>query len=373
MLHGFVYCGECGHKMVVQYKNGTRYMCNYLRQQYHVPVCQRIPADPIDIWVVNAFFDALSPLELNLYQRAVHQWQHQAEQVEQARQHHLQRLRYQATLAQRQFDQVDPQNRLVAADLERRWEEALRELKQAEDSYTLLKQQPTIPSLPSELQEMFLSIGQRLPDVWQTPLLSNAQKKALLRCVIDKVVIHRCARDLVRTRIVWQGGATTTTDIPIPVGSYAELSGAKEMEAEILTLASQGIPDEEIAQRLTDRGHRSPKAMSVLPNTVRTIRLRHRILQTPHQSHPRQIPGYLTVSQIVQQLRVSAHWIYDRIHNGSIQIAKDPHTRGYLFPDEPATLDQLRCLKQGTIATVQFAPREPPPPTESVARRQERV
>src|SRR6266567_4363961 len=49
LLHGIVYCGECGHKLVVQYKGGTRYLCNYLRQQYHVPVCQDIPGDAIDL------------------------------------------------------------------------------------------------------------------------------------------------------------------------------------------------------------------------------------------------------------------------------------------------------------------------------------
>src|SRR5205085_4464933 len=71
LLHGIVYCGECGHKMVVQYKNGTRYLCNYLRQQYHVPVCQYIHADPVDIQVVEAFFQALSPVELDVYTAAV--------------------------------------------------------------------------------------------------------------------------------------------------------------------------------------------------------------------------------------------------------------------------------------------------------------
>ena len=62
LLHGIVYCGECGHKMVVQYKTGTLYICNYLRQQYRVPVCQYIPADPVDEHVVRAFFEAISPI-----------------------------------------------------------------------------------------------------------------------------------------------------------------------------------------------------------------------------------------------------------------------------------------------------------------------
>src|SRR6266480_2267880 len=71
LLHGVVYGGECGHEMMVQYKHGTRYLCNYLRQQYRVPVCQYIPADPVDVQVVAAFFQALSPVELDAYQRAL--------------------------------------------------------------------------------------------------------------------------------------------------------------------------------------------------------------------------------------------------------------------------------------------------------------
>ncbi len=71
LLHGLVYCGECGHKMVVQYKGLPCYLCNYLRQQYQVPVCQNLPADPIDAYVVQAFLLALSPVELDLYGKAV--------------------------------------------------------------------------------------------------------------------------------------------------------------------------------------------------------------------------------------------------------------------------------------------------------------
>src|SRR5256885_16107307 len=79
LLHGLVYCGECGHKMVVQYKGGTRYICHYLRQQYRTPVCQYIAADPVDTRVVDAFFQALSPVELDVYAQAVAKRQQQAE------------------------------------------------------------------------------------------------------------------------------------------------------------------------------------------------------------------------------------------------------------------------------------------------------
>ena len=65
LLHGLVYCGACGHKMVVQDKGGTESLCNSLRQQYRVPVCPYVPADPVDARVVAAFFEALSPVELD--------------------------------------------------------------------------------------------------------------------------------------------------------------------------------------------------------------------------------------------------------------------------------------------------------------------
>src|SRR5207247_3923361 len=128
------YCGECGHKMVVQYKKGTRYLCNASRQQYCVPVCQYIHADPVDEKIVEAFFQALSPVELDVYAAAVATQQATAQQISHAHQQHLERLRYEATIAGRQFNRVDPDNRLVAAELEKRWEGALADLKGAEEA-----------------------------------------------------------------------------------------------------------------------------------------------------------------------------------------------------------------------------------------------
>src|SRR5829696_1477969 len=128
LLHGLVYCGACGHKMVVQDKGGTRYLCNYLRQQHGTPVCQYIPAGPIDAAAVDAFFRALAPAELDAYARAVATRREADEAVLRAQAQQVERLRYRAALAERQYDQVDPDNRLVAAELERRWEATLRDL-----------------------------------------------------------------------------------------------------------------------------------------------------------------------------------------------------------------------------------------------------
>jgi DNA invertase Pin-like site-specific DNA recombinase len=357
LLHGLVYCGECGHKMVMQYKNGPEYQCNYLRQQYQVPVCQRIPAQPVDDFVVQAFFQVLSPIELDTYELALRSQSETSQQIQQAHEQQLERLRYQAALAQHQYNQVDPENRLVAAELERRWEAALIALKQAEETLDqLLHQRDIPPSLPPELKTAFTNIAQHLPQIWnQEEILSTPHKKALLRCLIDKVVIHRIAPDRVQTRIVWKGGETTSSILTITVGSFKRLSAASEIEATILDLSQQGMLDEDIAKHLTELGHSSPKKIHrVLPSTVKSIRLKHRIFQKRCQSHPRHIPGCLTIPQIAPTLGVTAHWIYHYIRCGKIMVDRDPQTGLYLFPDQPETLEKFNQLKAGLLHNLRF-------------------
>jgi hypothetical protein len=355
LLHGIVFCGECGHKMFVQYKTGTKYLCNYLRQQHRVSVCQHIPADPIDDHVVRLFLDAFSSAELDLHDKVVEHARRQRDEVLRSHQQQVDRLRYQARLAERQFNQSDPDNRLVTAELERRWEQALRDLKAGEDAFARQQQQcPNAIPLDAATRKILENVGKNLPDLWNSGHLSQQQKKALLRSLIDKVVIHRAPRDTIRTRVVWKGGEVTAVDIPISVGSLVELSKGKEMESQLLQLSAQGHSDEQIAQQLTREGHRSPMRRVVLPSTVKTIRLRHRIMITHHQSHPRRIAAHLTVPQLAEKLHISAHWIYDRIHNGTIRVTKDKLTGLYLFPDHPKTLERFRGLIAGKLQNLRF-------------------
>jgi DNA invertase Pin-like site-specific DNA recombinase len=356
LLHGLLYCGECGHKMLVQYKGGTLYLCNFLRQKYGVPVCQNIPADWIDAAVVEAFFQALSPVELDVYARALAAHKQADEKLERARGQQLERLRYQAVLAQRQYNRVDPDNRLVAAELEARWEAALRELKQAEEALPQAQPGSVVPFvLTAELKAVFSNIGAKLPQLWHKPVLSQQQRKALLRCLIDKVALHRLGRAQAQVRIIWRGGETTTLLVPVPVKSLGALPSAKEMEQRILDLSTQGHTDEAIAEQLTGLGHRSPTRQHVLPNTVKIIRLKHRLFQKRSQSHPRRIVGYLTVPQIAGALGLTPHWIYDRINNGCIMVTKDSATGLYLFPDQPTTLEQFKELKDSNLKNLRFS------------------
>jgi len=355
LLHGIVYCGECGHKMIVQYKGWTSYICNTLRQEYQIPNCQVIPAKAVDDYVVANFFDALCPVEIDAYANALKKIRETRSQAQLAGKQQIQRLEYQANLVQRQFHQVDPDNRLVAAELESRWECALKALQQARQAYDKNKPIEDQLELPKEMIETFKSIGQQLPTIWEQSYLSSPIKKELLRCLISKVVIHRVKQDLLQVCIVWKGGATTSKRIPLKVGSFEHLSNAKQMEQQIVQLARKGISDRLIAQQLTEQGYRSPmNNVKVLSSTVTTIRLKHGIYKVACRSYPLCIDNYLSIPQLAKRLDVPKHWIYDRIYNHKIRLSKDPKTHAYLFLDTPETIEKLLNLKNGKVKTASF-------------------
>lgn len=244
----------------------------------------------------------------------------------------------------------------MAAELEKRWEVALLELKRAEE--TQASQSPLsagLLALSPELETAFRAIGQHLPTLWQQGRVGQRHKKALLRALIDKVVVHRLARDRVQARLVWKGGDTTTLSIPVRVGALADLTGAEVMERLILERSLAGQLDEAIAEELTALGYRSPLSQVVLPSTVKIIRLKHGQFLKRSQSHPRRIAGALTISQIAQALDIDPHWLYDRLHNGTIQVNKDPETHLFLFPDSPTTLEQFRQLRSGNLQNLRFS------------------
>ena len=129
--------------------------------------------------VVEAFFEALSPVELDLYEKAMAARRKMKDEAEHARRQQLERLRYQAELARRRFERADPDNRLVAAELERRWEVALRELRRAEEGEAAPPSAKTVSvpaKLTEELKAAFKDIGRRLPEVWDEDLLSQQEK-----------------------------------------------------------------------------------------------------------------------------------------------------------------------------------------------------
>ena len=359
LLAGLVYCGECAHKMTVRYSGATRYLCAFFQQQYGDPFCQNLPANPVDTRVAEAFLEALSPVELDLYEKAMAARGEMAEAAEHAHRQQLQRLSYQAELARRRFERADPDNRLVAAELERRWEDALRELRRVEEGEATgeRENEPAPAKLTEELKAAFKDIGRKLPEVWDGRLLSLSRKKALLRCLIEKVILRRISPDTIQARIVWKGGLSTTFEVPTTVGAFFDLSGAKEMERLVVELFKEGNTDRQIARRLTELGHRSPQREHVVRSTVQTIRHRHGLIRGARvkgASRAHHVPGRFTLSEVARKLEVPKPWMYNRIYNGAIQVVKDDRTGLYMFPDDPATIERFRELKEGKVRKLQF-------------------
>jgi hypothetical protein len=158
--------------------------------------------------------------------------------------------------------------------------------------------------------------------------------------------------DHVHTRIVWRGGETTVLDIPLSVGSLDRLSSASELVERSLALHAIGLRDDQIAERLTEQGYRSPRSHRVLESTVRHIRLQQRIFLDRPTSHPARPAGYLSVAEVAEQLGVTQQWLYHHIYAGHIDLLRDQATKLYLFPDHPDALAQLQQLKFGNCKIV---------------------
>src|SRR6201981_337608 len=208
LLHGIAWCGRCGYKMYVRYKGGGEYVCNHLRSHGGLPTCQHIRAQRVDAAVADAFLAALAPAELDALSRARCPQQQVEAALRRSAERELERKRYAAALAERQFNRVDPDNRLVADELERRWEAALKELRAAEEA--LAKQAApeaiTRIAMGKALNNKVIALAGRLPQIWQSENTTDTQRKALLRCLVEKVVLDRGEHDVATVRIVWRGG-----------------------------------------------------------------------------------------------------------------------------------------------------------------------
>jgi hypothetical protein len=127
-------------------------------------------------------------------------------------------------LAERQFNRVDPDNRLVAAELERRWEAALNEVRVAEEALAHQASPPSVAQIgmSKDMHGKVISLAGRLPQIWADQATNDAQRKALLRRLVEKVVLDRGEHDVASGRIVWRGGAVTSLEVNRRVNAVAK-------------------------------------------------------------------------------------------------------------------------------------------------------
>jgi hypothetical protein len=345
VLQGLVVCGHCGHHMQTVYKTTPRYVCRGLsRTTQTVSDCTSVRAPVVDALVVGAFFAAIGPAQLDGLDAILEAQRAEHAQLEHAWQDQRKRAHYEAHLAQRQYDAVDPANRLVAAELERRWEAALQHLQQTEETYAQFAQTPMPEVVPPTLRELFRDIAQRLPELW--PELSNEQKKELLRTLIQQVIVRRPAPDQVVVRIVWRSGAYTDQASLTPIHREQDVSRYDELVARVQVLWQQGYNDDQIAEQLTGEGYHTARSASVTPTSVLKIRLArqwYRAFERVRGAFC--IDGYLTVNGLAKQLAVNESTIYRLIYRKIIPpeaIVHEGQTGIYLFSPDEALIAQLR-------------------------------
>ena len=255
------------------------------------------------------------------------------------------RLRYEAGLAEKQYRLVDPENRLVAAELERRWEQALLNLRQAEQEAQAAE--PTLEPLTDELRRQLAEAQLPLRRMWEDGSLTNARKKELLRALIDKVVLKRPARDTGECRVIWKGGDWTTAKLPMPVVTYAELADGADLLAEVLRRARAGQPDEQIAAELTAAGYHAPLKEQLSAGSVRRIRVQHGVYSRKTEFQRHGLPGWVTLGEAVKRLGEHTGWAYYLIRQQRLLIERDPEVRLYLIPDTKKMLKELKALLRG--------------------------
>src|SRR5216684_7785219 len=160
LLQGLITCGLCGYRMYVAYRPRSRYTCTAMTRMGAAPRCVHLEGPPIEAFVVQAFFDAIAPAQLETLDEVLAQRQRERHRLETYHQQQVSQARYEATLARRRYEHVDPDYRLAAAELERAWEDTLRALRQAEEAAERFAQEPGEPTLTLAIREQLLHLSQ---------------------------------------------------------------------------------------------------------------------------------------------------------------------------------------------------------------------
>jgi DNA invertase Pin-like site-specific DNA recombinase len=349
LLQGLVRCAQCGRRMEVVYNPAPRYVCAALKRDFAEPPCASLDGPAIDAVVVQAFFAAIAPAQLDALAAVLEAQRTERQQLLQQWEERRKRAHYEAALAQRQYNAVDPENRLVTAELERRWEEKLRQLQATQEDYDRFLQTAPPPDLPADLRQQFQHLAESLPVLWNSGQLSNGQKKDLLRSLIAAVVLQKTAPGTVEVRIVWVSGHYSVVYAQTPIYRTRDLPRYAEMVERLHALWQQGQNDQQIAAQLTAAGFRSARSLQVTAATVQRIRLgcgwQDHPAPSSSQHHLEVIDGYVGTKQLGIRLGVNRSWVYRRIRNGQIDpkyVMRHPQTKAYLVRDDAEVIEQLR-------------------------------
>jgi len=317
LLQGLLLCGHCGRALTVRYRgNGgiyPTYLCNWLHHQaLATKDCMSFRCDVLDAVMVEEVLQALQPAELELALAALRELETHDQSILRQWQMRLERAEYEAALAERRYQEVDPSNRLVASTLERRWNDALLQLEDLKKQAAELQHQKARVATP-EQKEKVLALARDLPRLWHAPTTQVKDRKRMLRLLIKDITVEKAAvpKQLLM-HIRWQGGACTDRSVQLPpnIADLVRYPAAVVMRVREL---AQSLPDVQIAAQLNREGYNSAKGKPYTTKIIQWIRWRYRIPPVTLKK-----PEELTVPQVAQQFGVSAGVVYYWIEHGII-------------------------------------------------------
>ena len=285
LLSGLLRCGLCGgHRMAVSYHDPSAraaygYTCGFYPVNYGTgDRCQHIAGPALDRYVARQVLDAIAPAALEVSMAAAAQAENERAALDKLWRQRVERARYAADRARRQYQLADPENRLVTRQLEADWEEALAEAGRLEGGYQrFTAEKPAV--LSAAERDAIQSLAGDLPAVWDAPTTTRADRKELLRILIDDVTVAvEGDSEIVNVGITWAGGHQTCGKAVRPVARLDQLSYYPALRDRVAGLAGEGRNSRQIADTLNAEGYRPPKRTAVFTaQQVRNIIDKHGI------------------------------------------------------------------------------------------------
>jgi hypothetical protein len=227
LLAGLVICGCCGRRMHARYSDQgqrLRYSCQSMALNYGEPFCQSLVGEPLDNQISQLVLQALAPAALEISLKVADDLEAERRQLHQHWQQRLERARYEAQRAARQYQLVEPENRLVARTLERQWEQALADEAALQADYQRVQaEQP--PGLSGAERAAIRRLASDIPALWHAPTTTRADRQAIIRQLVERVIVTvRGESEKVNVQVHWIGGHGTQTTLTRPVARLEQLS-----------------------------------------------------------------------------------------------------------------------------------------------------
>jgi DNA invertase Pin-like site-specific DNA recombinase len=271
LLAGLVVCGCCGSRMQTHYTKTLRYDCQRQAFDYGTRACQSLVGKPLEQLVAEQILEVVTPASLELSLRATAEYERERAALDKQWHLRLERARQNTGRVYRQYNAVEPDNRLVARTLERQWEEALLAERAIEEDYTRFKEnQPQHVTVAERAQ--IEELAHNLPTVWHSPQTGVADKRRVVRLLLERVVVWAPASSQeVRVHLHWSLGTVTEHRITRPVLSWGQLASTATVLQFIQSWQAEGWPSHRMAEELNAAGYKTPKGKPFTAESVRQL------------------------------------------------------------------------------------------------------